>query len=196
MLQTQSATPGHALCSKSRLTSCSIQVLTFDEFLTIPPCTIGKHSATAPTLAPAQTSGPGSQKQKHPEVAPPPETNSDGTEVYGLQNKSALQAVAPAAPPSEKKEQPLEQDDPNATVPGGAKCKRLGCDVSYFGGDEKGVCVFHPGVPIFHEGESTTVVNDYLRWGYKTNEALTGRKCGRENRIKGLFVLQAPRPGI
>lgn len=142
----------------------TIQVLTFDEFLTIPPCTIGKHSATAPTLAPAQTSGPGSQKQKHPEVAPPPETNPDGTEVYGSQNKSAPQTVAPAASP-EKKEQPLEQDDPNIPIPEGAKCKRLGCDISHSGGDEKGVCVFHPGVPIFHEGASTIVVNDYLMRG-------------------------------
>lgn len=69
--------------------------------------------------------------------------------------------MAPAASPPEKKEQPLEQDDLNALVPEGAKCKRLGCDVSYVGGsggDEKGVCVFHPGVPIFHEGASTTGV--------------------------------------
>lgn len=63
--------------------------------------------------------------------------------------------MAPAASPLPKKEQPLEQDDPDALVPEGAKCKRLGCDISYGGGSEKGVCVFHPGVPIFHEGAST-----------------------------------------
>lgn len=70
--------------------------------------------------------------------------------------------MAPAAPPPEKKEQPLEQDDPNISIPEGTKCKRLGCDVSYSGGDEKGVCVFHSGAPIFHEGASTIVVDDYL----------------------------------
>lgn len=143
---------------------CIIQVLTFDEFLTIPPCTIGKHSTTAPTLAPAQTSGPGSQKQKHPEVAPPLEKDSDGTEVYGSQNKPAPQAVAPATPPPEKKDKPLEQDDTSIPVLEGARCKRLGCNALHDGGTrkgEEGKCVFHPGTPIFHEGASATTGIDH-----------------------------------
>jgi CHORD len=138
---------------KPKLTSS--KVLTFDEFLSIPPCTTGKHSTTAPTLAPAQTSGPGSQKQKHPEVAPPPTVGSDGVEVYGEHKKPLPQVTAASTPPPEKKEKPLEQDDPSKPVPEGAKCKRLGCGQAYGGGnreDEEGKCVFHPGVPIFHEG--------------------------------------------
>lgn len=106
-----------------------------------------------------QTSGPGSQKQKHPEVAPPPETNLDGTEVYGSQNKPSPQPIAPAMPPLEKKEKPLEQDEPSVPVPEGARCKRSGCNSVYDGGsrdDEEGKCVFHPGIPIFHEGKSTS----------------------------------------
>lgn len=108
-----------------------------------------------------QTSGPASQKQKHPEVAPPPEIGSDGIEVYGqqqsLQQKKALPKVttAPGTPPPEKKEKPLEQDDPSMPVPPEAKCKRLGCEATYDGGnreDEDEKCVFHPGAPIFHEG--------------------------------------------
>jgi len=108
-----------------------------------------------------QTSGPASQKQKHPEVAPPPEIGSDGIEVYGqqqsLQQRKALPKVtsAPGTPPPERKEKPLEQDDPGMPVPPEAKCKRLGCDATYDGGnreDEDEKCVFHPGVPIFHEG--------------------------------------------
>ncbi|PUU77417.1 HSP20-like chaperone [Tuber borchii] len=140
---------------------CKTRVLTFDEFLTIPPCSVGKHSVDAPVLAPVQTSGPASQKQKHPEVAPPPEIGSDGIEVYGqqqsLQQKKALPKVtaAPGTPPPEKKEKPLEQDDPSMAVPPEAKCKRLGCEATYDGGnreDEDEKCVFHPGAPIFHEG--------------------------------------------
>ena len=62
---------------------------------------------------------------------------------------------APGTPPPEKKEKPLEQDDPSIPVPPEAKCKRLGCEATYDGGDredEDEKCVFHPGVPIFHEG--------------------------------------------
>jgi len=134
---------------------CKTRVLTFEEFLTIPPCTIGKHSATAPTLAPVQTSGPGSLRQKHPEVAPPPSLDSDGTEVYGEHKKALPQVRAAPSPPPERKEIALEQDDPSFPVPEGSKCKRLGCEVIYRGGSRDGEedqCVFHPGAPIFHEG--------------------------------------------
>ncbi|KAI5853121.1 HSP20-like chaperone [Morchella snyderi] len=134
---------------------CKPRVLTFDEFLQIPPCSIGKHSTTAPTLAPAQTSGPGASGQKHTEVAPPPETNPDGTEIYGSEHKPAPRPVAAPPPQQEKKEKPLEQDEAGAALSAGAKCKRSGCDAVYDGGsrdNEDGRCVFHPGVPIFHEG--------------------------------------------
>ena len=125
------------------------QVLTFDEFLAIPPCTTGTHSADAPTLAPAQTSGPGSQK--HREVAAPT-TAADGTESYGAA-KPLPKVTAP--PPAPRVEKPLEQDPADAAVPAGAKCRRLACGHAFAGGARDRAaekCVFHPGAPIFHEG--------------------------------------------
>jgi len=132
---------------------CKPRVLSFEEFLAIPPCTTGKHSATAPTLAPAQTSGPGIGGQKHSEVSAPT-VNADGTESYGSPAPKPLPTVS-GTPPPPKVDKPLEQDPESATIPAGTKCKRSGCSATYPGGPrniatEK--CVFHPGAPIFHEG--------------------------------------------
>jgi hypothetical protein len=123
--------------------------------LTIPPCTTGKHSASAPVLAPVQTSGPNAgTSQKHPEVAAPSSV-TDGVESYGAASAEKPLPKVSATPPPPKVEKPLEQDPEGATIPAGAKCKRLGCNAQFQGGErqlEKEKCVFHPGVPIFHEG--------------------------------------------
>ena len=37
-------------------------------------------------------------------------------------------------------------------IPDGAKCKRLGCEATHPSPSSSAPCVFHPGVPIFHEG--------------------------------------------
>jgi hypothetical protein len=62
---------------------------------------------------------------------------------------SAPQPTAtPPPPPPES-----EDDDPSLEFPKGKICRRKACGFQYNGGgrgEEK--CVFHPGVPIFHEG--------------------------------------------
>jgi hypothetical protein len=123
-------------------------VLSFDEFLSIPPCTQGKHSATAAVLAPAQTSG----LSLGPNEVPAPSVSKDGVESYGKPLPKV--SATPPPPPAPKVEKPLEQDPEGVAVPNGAKCKRLGCNAVFPGGErpEKEKCVFHPGVPIFHEG--------------------------------------------
>lgn len=138
--------------------------------------------------------------QKHPEVDPPLERDIDGIEIYGSQNKPAPQAVVPATSPPEKKNKPLEQDDLDAPVLEGARCKRLCCDFSYGGGIREGErekCIFHPGVPIFHEGLPITVVINYFRhhMGCRGN-GVNKRGFAKlilENRIKRLFLLQEAR---
>lgn len=130
--------------------------MSFDEFLTIPPCTSGKHSATAPILAPAQTSGANAgSSQKHPEVSGPSSTTVDGVESYGTPSTPKPLPQVTAAPPLPRVEKPLEQDPTDAVIPAGSKCKRLGCAHTFPGGSRDPAaekCVFHPGVPIFHEG--------------------------------------------
>ncbi|KAA8893721.1 HSP20-like chaperone [Sphaerosporella brunnea] len=129
---------------------CKQRVLTFDEFLAIPPCTEGRHDTSAAVLAPVQTSG----LNLGPNEVPVPSSSFGGVESYGLASKP-LPKVSTAPPPKvEKVEKPLEQDPVGVTVQKGAKCKRLGCRAEFPGGErpQHEKCVFHPGVPIFHEG--------------------------------------------
>jgi hypothetical protein len=56
--------------------------------------------------------------------------------------------ATPPLPPPES-----ESDDPNLEIPKGKLCRRKACGYEYTGGAREGEkCVFHPGVPIFHEG--------------------------------------------
>jgi hypothetical protein len=55
---------------------------------------------------------------------------------------------SPAPPPES------ESDDPSASIPSGATCKRRGCNKTYnssISRDDE-VCVHHPGQALFHEG--------------------------------------------
>ncbi|KWU46497.1 chord-domain-containing protein [Rhodotorula sp. JG-1b] len=134
-------------------------VTDFDDFMKIPPCATGSHSLEAPEGA--------------PKVAPrvesaPTSTTADGKEVYGnksIVNDSAFKSpsgslplgpkpVAAQEPPKPQSTEYVEvQDDPDATVEKGTRCKRKACGQEYDGGERTdGECKYHPGVPIFHEG--------------------------------------------
>jgi hypothetical protein len=114
-------------------------VLTFEEFMSIEPCTEGKHSTT--------DLPPKIEKKEEPEPAlsnlPPPPPRAP----INLPKPSATPAPPPPPPES-------EDDDPALEVPDGRLCRRKGCGVAYSGkeraDDEK--CTHHPGAPIFHEG--------------------------------------------
>lgn len=68
----------------------------------------------------------------------------------------SLAAAQQPTPSSTPKPEPPEDesDDPDAEIPSGASCKRRACGKSQDGkiarGEEE--CIYHPGVPIFHEG--------------------------------------------
>lgn len=123
--------------------------MTFDEFLAIPPCTTGTHSDVDDTPAPASTQAPavpnntsitlGSLEETLP--APQPRLPT-------AQTTSAQQSSTPAPPPES------EDDDPSLAIEKGQTCRRKGCGNTYSGDETRQgeKCVFHPGVPIFHEG--------------------------------------------
>jgi hypothetical protein len=121
---------------------CKPRVLTFDEFLSIPPCTTGKHSTTdlPPTIEKKQVEASDDIAIPRPAI-PTPEASRGPV--------SAPQPTAtPPPPPPES-----EDDDPNLEIPKGKTCRRRACGQGYTGeGREGEKCVFHPGVPIFHEG--------------------------------------------
>lgn len=124
---------------------CKPRVLTFDEFLEIPPCTTGKHSTVddTPTPAPKEQAPPSPPLRPvaiDNRLEPPPKAVAPV--------KVPSPAPSPAPPPEP------ESDDPSVPVPNGASCKRRGCNASYSGNGSRDdeTCVHHPGQPIFHEG--------------------------------------------
>lgn len=124
---------------------CKPRVLTFDEFLSIPPCTTGKHSTT--DIPPEVEKKQGTDTTSATSTTPTPRAEAA---VPGRQPLAAPQTIAtPPPPPPES-----EDDDPALTIPKGKMCRRRACGSSYEGDDTRQgeKCTFHPGVPIFHEG--------------------------------------------
>lgn len=122
---------------------CKPRVLTFDEFMDIPPCTVGTHSTTdkPPQLdeKPQQDESALAKRIEELNAAAPPRTPI----------QPALHAPTPPLPQPES-----EDDDPSLEIPDGASCKRRACGATYKKGSSRQAedCIHHPGVPIFHEG--------------------------------------------
>jgi hypothetical protein len=120
---------------------CKPRVLTFEEFMSIPPCTEGKHSTTdlPPEIEKSQPTNDTSLLEKieaaAPRRAPIASTNTTAT--------------PPLAPALES-----EDDDPSLEISDGRICRRKACGQAYKKGQARDTekCVHHPGVPIFHEG--------------------------------------------
>jgi hypothetical protein len=110
--------------------------------LSIPACTVGKHSTTdkPPPVEKKQV-----DNSEAPVVSKPPAAAS---EVARAPVAAPQSTATPPPPPPES-----ESDDPSLEIPKGKQCRRKACGLPYTGGarDDE-ICVFHPGVPIFHEG--------------------------------------------
>jgi len=128
---------------------CKPRVLTFDEFMNIPPCTTGKHSTVDDTPAPEP-------QPSNEEVDAKLQANKMKKEQEDAQPAVARQPIAAQAPkPSPSPAPPEEEDDdPSLPIPDGVTCKRRGCGATYKAGQSRDgeECVHHPGIPIFHEG--------------------------------------------
>ncbi|OGE56383.1 hypothetical protein PENARI_c003G03960 [Penicillium arizonense] len=123
---------------------CKPRVLTFEEFLAIPPCTTGKHSTVDDTPAPEP------EPEAEEAAAAPPVAVEKKSERPPV----AIPATIPTTPPAKPVTEEPESDDPDVEIPANATCRRRGCGASYTGStardEEK--CTHHPGQPIFHEG--------------------------------------------
>lgn len=143
---------------------CSKRVISFDQFLALPGCSIGRHTdAPREEFAPAPAD---SEKvevtaaDSKPATPAPVAVQSNGTEVYGsapatpksVTPKPATPAPAAAAP------EPIveEEDDLSVPVAVGKTCLRRGCGQTYASEEvsrgAKVECQYHPGSPVFHEG--------------------------------------------
>lgn len=115
--------------------------MTFDEFLSIPPCTTGKHSTT-----------------DVPPVIEKSQAAVNSAAAASLISAPSQQVRAPIAAPQTTAPPPApevsDSDDLALEIPDGKICRRKACGKQYKKGqsrdDEK--CVHHPGAPIFHEG--------------------------------------------
>ena len=124
--------------------------MTFDEFLSISPCTTGNHTTVKDK--PKLDSPPPSEVSH--DVPPPPKliiTNGDGLNMPATPpSLAALPVVPPPAPPQS------DSDDPSIPVPLNINCRRRGCNTSSSAesplsrDDEE--CIYHPGQALFHEG--------------------------------------------
>lgn len=131
---------------------CKPRVLTFDEFLEIPPCTTGKHSTVDETPGPAKPQL--KPEDDGPRLKPVATTATPATSTSPAPAKESLASMTPSSKPGTPDPR-LEEDsdDPDTPIPPHSTCKRRSC-----GKDSADVrskddpCTFHPGVPIFHEG--------------------------------------------
>ena len=122
---------------------CKPRVLTFDEFLSIPACTTGKHSTTDTPPTIEKKGGGGGDASENPAPAVKPAAAAAPSAPISVPQP----ATTPPPPPPES-----EEDDPSLEIPKGKTCKRKACGQSYTGNREGEKCVYHPGAPLFHEG--------------------------------------------
>ncbi|KAI9759053.1 MAG: hypothetical protein M4579_002642 [Chaenotheca gracillima] len=124
---------------------CKPRVLTFDEFLSIPPCTTGRHSTEEEAPAPA----PAASSDVAPAPAPKPIPTAAPPLARQPQTQQPQAQEAPPPPPES------DTDDPTLSIPVGKTCRRRGCGATYDPNKsrEGESCVHHPGFPIFHEGQ-------------------------------------------
>ncbi|KAJ5880956.1 uncharacterized protein N7473_012009 [Penicillium subrubescens] len=122
---------------------CKPRVLTFEEFLAIPPCTTGKHSTVDDTPAPEPVQATEEPAAPAPATAPAPAPVPVETKL----------PERPANAPEQLVVEETDSDDPDAVIPENATCRRKGCGATYTPSASRDVkCVHHPGAPVFHEG--------------------------------------------
>lgn len=130
-------------------------VLTFDEFLAIPPCATGTHTLEAPNVAvaPSSTVENATAAMAKADLASKPKPKPEVAPAVVVPPRPERAAVPPAAVSG-----PLE--DPPDVVPSlGAVCKRSGCGARFEEGSERtdDECLHHPGSTVFHEGSKVRV---------------------------------------
>ncbi|ESN96302.1 hypothetical protein HELRODRAFT_68024 [Helobdella robusta] len=140
-------------CCKKRSTD-------FTEFLNIPGCTTGFHSNVKPIVESAPTI-----KEMVPEVTEdfkqvtikplqPVERPSSDEQLVTLQINVADAVRETLKKELSKLELKDKGDEAESTgIPKGTSCKNNGCTTTYEDeSSDYGICVYHTGVPVFHEG--------------------------------------------
>ncbi|CRK87088.1 CLUMA_CG000838, isoform A [Clunio marinus] len=144
--------PGHPIFHDAykAWSCCNKKSIDFTEFLNYKGCTIGKHSNVKP-LEP--------EKKKEKDVPIIVEKKEVKVAKERPPFDSPCTKLEPTISPSFKKQMDNldltknTQISSDGSIPIGTMCKHGGCKSSYeskYSDDE--ICLFHPGVAIFHEG--------------------------------------------
>ncbi|KAF9104851.1 hypothetical protein BGX27_009923 [Mortierella sp. AM989] len=138
---------------------CSKRVISFDQFLAIPGCSVGRHTDVPREEFPTASSSSEKVEVESPTPAAPAPTvvDKNGTETYGSAPAVAKPIATPASAPAPAPEPVVEEeDDLSVPVAAGTTCKRRGCGHTYVSEEvsrgDKAACQYHPGSPVFHEG--------------------------------------------
>ncbi|XP_029463083.1 integrin beta-1-binding protein 2 isoform X1 [Rhinatrema bivittatum] len=148
---------------------CRKRTTDFSEFLTIKGCTKGHHNSQKPLelLQPEVTSSKQLPDQLGPSWSPElivqgpksaeklqrerPSSEEPKEMLVKKVSQMLMQALEKMNLVSEEKS--TEQEETASLVDVGSKCQNSGCKEIYKGSEsETEVCVFHPGIPVFHEG--------------------------------------------
>uniref|UniRef100_A0A336MXP2 CSON008807 protein n=1 Tax=Culicoides sonorensis TaxID=179676 RepID=A0A336MXP2_CULSO len=134
---------------------CKKKSVDFTEFLSIKGCTLGKHSNVKPPE-------PEKPKQEVIEEVPEQKLPTPMEQIKRLPRpsfESEMIQLDPKVSPGLKdaidKLPPIEITHKKATteVAIGTVCTNSGCNKAYEGPETNNTdCIYHPGVPIFHEG--------------------------------------------
>ena len=129
---------------------CKTRVLTFDEFLAIPPCTIGEHSTVL--QMPVEKPQEQATDMTIPKSKSEPTTSTCSVPTPDIDLVRRPESSVPPSVPPES-----ESDDPSLLIPPEMHCRRRGCKaISRPGLDPtrrfNEECNYHPGQPTFHEG--------------------------------------------
>lgn len=127
---------------------CKKRVVSFDDFLAIPGCTVGRHRHEPGV--PKPTAGSMGVDKGPAKETPKVVSETDGGAVYTL--SEALSGLDPGSgtgttasppelpPPTQTETGPKEEElnDPaDATIPVGTKCRRRGCGCEYAGPESR-----------------------------------------------------------
>ncbi|KAJ1916837.1 hypothetical protein IWQ60_007978 [Tieghemiomyces parasiticus] len=138
---------------------CAKRVGDFDQFLAIPGCTTGEHSA-AP-VEKVEFSQPSTAEHLEKDYSAAPSTlSTPATAAPQSATPPTLATMAPSDKPQSKPSDCEEVGDAEGVeIPPGTACRHRGCGYHYEseaasrGNDSPAAtCVYHPGAPIFHEG--------------------------------------------
>ncbi|XP_055535080.1 cysteine and histidine-rich domain-containing protein morgana [Wyeomyia smithii] len=138
-------------------TCCNRKSVDFTEFLNIKGCTAGKHSNEKPPEPEKPAKEEVIEEIPQPKMPEPtkkstlvrPPWDSPLTKMDPTVNAAFRKQIddLPETPTAHK-----SNSDPSEIKPG-TTCKHGGCNYVYEGDvDNSKPCVYHPGVPIFHEG--------------------------------------------